>query len=62
VSTKPWAAPSGRDPVLAIVTVIIGVIVGLTFPFRFANVLTLAIRLGAKGGSPRAWRQLWICR
>jgi hypothetical protein len=35
-----------RDPVLTVVTVIVGVIVALTFVFGFGNVLALAIRLG----------------
>jgi hypothetical protein len=35
-----------RDPVLTAVTVIVGVIVGLTFLFGFGNVLALALRLG----------------
>jgi len=35
-----------RDPVLTVVTVIVGVIVVLTFVFGFGNVLALAIRLG----------------
>jgi hypothetical protein len=36
----------GRDPVLSAVTLIVGIIVGLTFLFGFGNVLTLALRLG----------------
>ncbi|MEV6871450.1 hypothetical protein [Amycolatopsis sp. NPDC051128] len=36
----------GRDPVLSAVTLIVGVIVALTFLFGFGNVLTLALRLG----------------
>jgi hypothetical protein len=36
----------GRDPVLSAVTLIVGVIVALTFLFSFGNVLTLALRLG----------------
>jgi hypothetical protein len=35
-----------RDPVLTAVTVIVGVIVSLTFLFGFGNVLALALRLG----------------
>lgn len=38
-----------RDPVLTAVTVIVGVIVGLTFLFGFGNVLSLAIRLRVPG-------------
>jgi hypothetical protein len=36
----------GRDPVLSAVTLIVGVIVGLTFLFGFGNVFSLALRLG----------------
>jgi hypothetical protein len=36
----------GRDPVLSVVTLIVGIIVALTFLFGFGNVLTLALRLG----------------
>ncbi|MEV5717063.1 hypothetical protein AB0L41_24500 [Amycolatopsis mediterranei] len=36
----------GRDPVLSAVTLIVGIIVALTFLFGFGNVLTLALRLG----------------
>jgi hypothetical protein len=36
----------GRDPVLSAVTLIVGVIVALTFLFGFGNVLTPALRLG----------------
>jgi hypothetical protein len=40
-------SPSGeRDPVLSAVTLIMAVIVALTFLFGFGNVLTLALRLG----------------
>lgn len=40
-------SPSGgRDPVLSAVTLIVAVIVALTFLFGFGNVLTLALRLG----------------
>lgn len=35
-----------RDPVLSAVTLIVGVIVALTFVFGFGNVFTLALRLG----------------
>ncbi|MEV6620303.1 hypothetical protein AB0M83_13035 [Amycolatopsis sp. NPDC051106] len=35
-----------RDPVLSAVTLIVGVIVALTFLFGFGNVFTLALRLG----------------
>ncbi|MEV4604978.1 hypothetical protein AB0K15_47500 [Amycolatopsis sp. NPDC049253] len=37
---------AGRDPVLSGVTLIVGVIVALTFLFGFGNVFTLALRLG----------------
>ncbi|WP_326943745.1 hypothetical protein [Amycolatopsis sp. NBC_01307] len=36
----------GRDPVLSAVTLIVGIIVGLTFLFGFGNVFMLALRLG----------------
>jgi hypothetical protein len=36
----------GRDPVQSAVTLIVGIIVALTFLFGFGNVLTLALRLG----------------
>lgn len=36
----------GRDPVLSAVTLIVGIIVALTFLFGFGNVFTLALRLG----------------
>jgi hypothetical protein len=39
-------ADETRDPVLTAVTVIVGVIVGLTFLFGFGNVFALAVRLG----------------
>jgi hypothetical protein len=40
-------SPSGgRDPVLSAVTLIVAVIVALTFLFGFGNVFTLALRLG----------------
>jgi hypothetical protein len=43
--------PDGaRDPVLAAVTVIVGVIVGLTFLFGFGNVLALALVEWATSG------------
>ncbi|MET8854524.1 hypothetical protein [Amycolatopsis sp. NPDC004625] len=36
----------GRDPVLSAVTLIVGIIVALTFLFGFGNVFALALRLG----------------
>jgi hypothetical protein len=36
----------GRDPVAVVVTVVMGVVVGLTFLFGFGNVLSLALKLG----------------
>ena len=36
----------GRDPVLSAVTLIVGIIVALTFLFGFGNVFSLALRLG----------------
>lgn len=39
----------GRDPVVRVVTVIVGVIVGLTFLFGFGNVLAFGLRLGVPG-------------
>ncbi|MFI5611671.1 hypothetical protein [Amycolatopsis sp. NPDC051903] len=36
----------GRDPVLSSVTLIVGIIVALTFLFGFGNVFSLALRLG----------------
>ena len=47
--TKPAAnlsAPSDGTAVVRAVTVIMGVVVGLTFLFGFGNVLSLALRLG----------------
>ncbi|MFD2468893.1 hypothetical protein [Amycolatopsis silviterrae] len=35
-----------RDPVASVVSVMVGVVVGLTFLFGFTNVLALALRLG----------------
>jgi hypothetical protein len=43
VSTRPAA---GQTAVIRAVTVIMGVVVGLTFLFGFGNVLNLALRLG----------------
>jgi hypothetical protein len=40
------SSSAGRDPVLSAVTLIVGIIVALTFLFGFGNVLTLALRLG----------------
>jgi hypothetical protein len=40
---------AGRDPVVRVVTVIVGVIVGLTFLFGFGNVLAFGLRLGVPG-------------
>jgi hypothetical protein len=36
----------GRDPMLSAVTLIVGIIVALTFLFGFGNVFSLALRLG----------------
>ena len=48
--TRPAGMPtrSGPDgaPVVHVVTVIMGIVVGLTFMFGFGNVLNLALRLG----------------
>jgi hypothetical protein len=41
--------PVERDAVLQLVTVIVGVIVGLTFLFGFGNVLAFGLRLGVSG-------------
>jgi hypothetical protein len=40
------AQTTGRDPVAVVVTVVMGVVVGLTFLFGFGNVLSLALKLG----------------
>lgn len=40
---------AGPDPVVRVVTVIVGVIVGLTFLFGFGNVLAFGLRLGVPG-------------
>ena len=37
---------AGRDPVAVVVTVVMGVVVGLTFLFGFGNLLSLALKLG----------------
>lgn len=57
--TRPTATlspPSGSDSatVVQAVTVIMGVVVGLTFLFGFGNVLNLALRLGVLSGSHRS--------
>jgi len=49
--TPPTAVPSTRSgpdsaPIVQTVTVIMGIVVGLTFLFGFDNVLNLALRLG----------------
>jgi hypothetical protein len=40
------AQAAGRDPIAVVVTVVMGVVVGLTFLFGFGNVLSLALKLG----------------
>ncbi len=42
----PRSSGSGRATVVQAVTVIMGIVVGLTFMFGFGNVLNLALRLG----------------
>lgn len=49
MSVKSAGFPVERDSVLQLVTMIVGVIVGLTFMFGFGNVLTLGFRLGVPG-------------
>ncbi|RSM75763.1 hypothetical protein DL991_27220 [Amycolatopsis sp. WAC 01375] len=49
VSAKAIGFPVERDAVLQLVTVIVGVIVGLTFLFGFGNVLAFGLRLGVPG-------------
>ncbi|AGM07155.1 hypothetical protein AORI_4571 [Amycolatopsis keratiniphila] len=49
VSAKAIGFPIERDAVLQLVTVIVGVIVGLTFLFGFGNVLAFGLRLGVSG-------------
>ncbi|MEU8415960.1 hypothetical protein AB0C24_24510 [Amycolatopsis japonica] len=49
MSAKAVGFPVERDAVLQLVTVIIGVIVGLTFLFGFGNVLAFGLRLGVSG-------------
>jgi len=44
------------------VTVIMGVVVGLTFMFGFGNVLSLGLRLGVSGGSPHSSRPPLTCQ
>ena len=41
------AVASGREPAMQVVTVLMGVVVALSFMFGFGNVLALGIRLGA---------------
>jgi hypothetical protein len=50
----PRSPGSGESAVVQAVTVIMGIVVGLTFTFGFGNVLNLAIRLGVPvwGDSP----------
>lgn len=49
MSAKTIGFPVERDSVLQLVTVIVGVIVGLTFLFGFGNVLAFGLRLGVSG-------------
>lgn len=49
MSAKAIGFPVERDSVLQLVTVIVGVIVGLTFLFGFGNVLAFGLRLGVSG-------------
>jgi hypothetical protein len=42
----PRSSGSGRPTVVQAVTVIMGIVIGLTFIFGFGNVLNLALRLG----------------
>lgn len=49
MSAKAVGFPVERDAVLQLVTVIVGVIVGLTFLFGFGNVLAFGLRLGVPG-------------
>ncbi|SDU10560.1 hypothetical protein [Amycolatopsis keratiniphila] len=49
MSAKSIGFPVERDSVLQLVTVIVGVIVGLTFMFGFGNVLAFGLRLGVPG-------------
>jgi len=49
VSANAIGSPVERDSVLQPVTVIVGVIVGLTFLFGFGNVLAFGLRLGVPG-------------
>ncbi|MFI7121828.1 hypothetical protein [Amycolatopsis sp. NPDC049868] len=49
MSAKAVGFPVERDAVLQLVTVIVGVIVGLTFLFGFGNVLAFGLRLGVSG-------------
>ncbi|WP_037305587.1 hypothetical protein [Amycolatopsis orientalis] len=49
MSAKAAGYPVERDAVLRLVTVIVGVIVGLTFLFGFGNVLAFGLRLGVPG-------------
>ncbi|SFI64284.1 hypothetical protein [Amycolatopsis regifaucium] len=49
MSAKAIGFPVERDSVLQLVTVIVGVIVGLTFMFGFGNVLAFGLQLGVPG-------------
>ncbi|WP_037305938.1 hypothetical protein [Amycolatopsis orientalis] len=49
MSAKAIGFPVERDAVLQLVTVMVGVIVGLTFLFGFGNVLAFGLRLGVPG-------------
>jgi hypothetical protein len=42
----PSSSGSGGATVVQAVTVIMGIVIGLTFLFGFGNVLNLALRLG----------------
>jgi hypothetical protein len=64
--TRPAVMParSGSDgaSVVHVVTVIMGVVVGLTFLFGFGNVLDLVLRLGVPVWSRRSSHLRSICR
>jgi hypothetical protein len=46
LAVSSTAQAVGRDPVAVVVTVVMGLVVGLTFLFGFGNVLSLALNLG----------------
>ncbi|MEV6907045.1 hypothetical protein [Amycolatopsis sp. NPDC051071] len=49
MSVNSVGFPVERDSVLQLITVMVGIIVGLTFMFGFGNILTLGLRLGVPG-------------